>query len=126
MTVIENNIYFSNLLIIIEDHPVVLSHTLLPPFLILFTSSHPFPPSPHSSPFHFIQHFLPNFYLHFHFDVSVPPLCALSCTTLFSYFYHYLISSPIIFFLVLFFSLHATILNLLLNDVHSIAGSSVS
>ena len=32
-TVIENNIYFSNLLIIIEDHPVVLSHTLLPVFL---------------------------------------------------------------------------------------------
>ena len=26
MTVIENNIYFSNLLIIVEDHPVVLSH----------------------------------------------------------------------------------------------------
>ena len=32
---IENNIYFSNLLIFIEDHPVVLSHTLpsLPAFL---------------------------------------------------------------------------------------------
>ena len=29
---IENNIYFSNLLIIIEDHPVVLSHTLSLPF----------------------------------------------------------------------------------------------
>jgi RNA polymerase Rpb1, domain 2 len=35
--VIENNIYFSNLLIIVEDHPVVLSHPLpLPPSLLPF------------------------------------------------------------------------------------------
>jgi hypothetical protein len=36
-TVIENNLYFSNLLIIIEDHPVVLSlpfHTI-PIYVIL-------------------------------------------------------------------------------------------
>ena len=39
MTVIEINIYFSNLLIIIEDHPVVLSHPLTPSFPVSNVSS---------------------------------------------------------------------------------------
>ena len=52
---IENNIYFSNLLIIIEDHPVVLSHTLLSPFpLLAFLTSllhHSLSLSPYLLPF---------------------------------------------------------------------------
>ena len=99
MTVIENNIYFSNLLIIIEDHPVVLSHTL--PSLLLYLPSLPlyvFPsvPSFPSTHLHLIliQHYRVNY--HLHLIVSAPLLYVSSCTTLFSYFNLYLFSSRLL------------------------------
>ena len=95
VTVIENNIYFSNLLIIIEDHPVVLSQPLPhllpslpppipPPFLYSPVVCLLPPPTPFTYPSLLISLllplcFLPSLFLSFHslpssLPNSLPPL----------------------------------------------------